>query len=425
MSTEDTAGDGAFSARQPLTVQLDNGLTLVYEAMPWLPSISASLAMTYGSATDPDGLGGTTNVLQEWMQRGAGDLDSRALSDALEDLGVRWSNNTGRESSGLSASFLASELESVLPLLASVVVEPRLDDAEFEASREVAIQELESLDDAPSTKMFDQLVTTFVTSPQGRSPFGTAEGIAALTPDGVREEARRDLAPGGAVLALAGGADWERVQAAVQDAFGGWSGAGRQTPAVATAAPGRVHVEAETSQMQIGLAFPGPAQGTDEAYVYTVALNVLSGTMGSRLFTEVREKRGLVYSVSAFARYLRGFGYTVGYAGTTPERAEETLEVFLAELKRLAEGVTADELERAKTGILSSLVMQGESSGATAGRLAADTFNLGAPRTLSEITARIEAVTLQDVNDYVAANPVPDPTVVTLGPAAVPVGARS
>ena len=183
MSTEDTARDGAFSARQPLTVQLDNGLTLVYEAMPWLPSISFSLAMPYGSATDPDGLGGTTNVLQEWMQRGAGDLDSRALSDALEDLGVRWSNSTGRESSGLSASFLASELESVLPLLASVVVDPRLDDAEFEASREVAIQELESLDDAPSTKMFDQLVTTFVTSPQGRSPFGTAEGIAALTPD--------------------------------------------------------------------------------------------------------------------------------------------------------------------------------------------------------------------------------------------------
>src|SRR5690554_448428 len=111
-ATEKTAGDGASSARQPLTELLGNGLTLVYEAMPWLPSVSASLAMPYGSATDPDGLGGTTNVIQEWMQRGAGDLDSRALSDALEDLGVRWSNSAGRESSGLTASFLASELES-------------------------------------------------------------------------------------------------------------------------------------------------------------------------------------------------------------------------------------------------------------------------------------------------------------------------
>ncbi len=425
MSIEDRADDEANGARHPLVAKLENGLTLVYEAMPWLPSISATLVMPYGSATDPEGLAGTTNVMQEWMQRGAGDLDSRELTGALEDLGVRWSNSVGRENSGMSASFLASELENALPLLASVVIDPRFDDAEFEASREVALQELHSLEDAPATKMFDLLVRTFVTSPQGRSPFGTAEGIAALTPGSVREEARRNLAPSGAVLALAGGADWERVQDVVLDAFGRWTGEGRETPKVQTARPGRSHVDAETSQVQIGLAYPGPAQGTWEAYVYAVALNVLSGSMGSRLFTEVREKRGLVYSVSAFARYLRGFGYTIGYAGTTPERADETLEVFLAELKRLERGVTADELERAKTGILSSLVMQGESSGATAGRLASDTFNLGAPRTLAEVTAQVESVSLSDVNEYVASHPVPDPTVVTLGPAAVPVGAGS
>ncbi len=422
MSIED---DAENVARRPLTARLENGLTLVYEAMPWLPSLSASLVMPYGSATDPEGLEGATNVLQEWMQRGAGDLDSRALSDALEDLGVRWSANAGRESSGITASFLASELDEVMPLLASAVMSPRFDEPEFEASREVALQELHSLEDAPSTKMFDLLVTRFVTSPQGRSPYGTAEGLAALTPDVVREEAHRNLGPQGAVLALAGGSDWEGVQSAVRRAFESWTGGGRETPPVETAAPGRDHVEAATSQVQIGLAYPAPAPGTDEAYVYSVALNVLSGSMGSRLFTEVREKRGLVYSVSAFTRYLRGFGYTVGYAGTTPERAEETLDVFLAELRRLAKGVSAEELERAKTGILSGLVMQGESSGATAGRLAGDTFNLGRPRTLEEITSQIEAVTLDDVNQYVAANPVPEPTVVTLGPAGVAVGAHA
>src|SRR5690606_29290487 len=158
--------------------------------------------------------------------------------------------------------------------------------------------------------------------------------------------------PGGAVLALAGGADWDRVQAAAEDAFGAWEGEGRAVPPISVAEPGRHHVTAESAQVQIGLAYPGPVPGTAEGYRHTVALNVLSGSMGSRLFTEVREKRGLVYSVSAFNRVLKGFGYTIGYAGTTPERAEETLEVFLAEVARLSEGVTAEELERAKTGML-------------------------------------------------------------------------
>lgn len=425
MSSDNDAANGLIGERRPLMEELDNGLTVVYEAMPWLPSMSVSLVMPYGSATDPQGLEGAANVMQEWIQRGAGDLDSRALSDALEDLGVRWSGGAGRESSGISASFLASELGSVLPLLASVVIEPRLDEHEFEPSREVAVQELQSLEDAPSTKMFDVLVSRFVTSPQGRSSFGTADGLAALTPEAVRDEASKNLAPRGAVLSLAGGADWDEVKGAVRAAFGSWRGEGGRTPPVSTSGPGRRHVEAETSQVHIGLAYPSPAQGTPEAYVYSVALNVLSGSMGSRLFTEVREKRGLVYSVSAFSRFLRGFGYTVGYAGTTPERAEETLEVFLSELRRMAAGVSAEEFERAKTGILSALVMQGESSGATAGRLSSDTFNLGRPRTLSEVTGRIEAVTLDEVNDYVAMKPVPDPTVVTLGPVSVPVGAAS
>src|SRR5690606_23306115 len=161
--------------------------------------------------------------------------------------------------------------------------------------------------------------------------------------------------------------------------------------------PGRRHVVADSAQVQIGLAFPGPKPGTDEAYVHNVALNVLSGSMGSRPLTEVRATRGLAHSASAPFRPLRGSGSPVGYAGTTPGRADETLAVFLAELERVAEGVAAEELERAKTGMLSALVMQGESSSATAGRLAADVFNLGRARTLQEITAKVEAVTVEDV----------------------------
>ena len=406
----------APGVQEPVEFSLDNGLRVVYQPLPWLPSLSVSLVAPFGSGNDPVGLEGTTNVLHEWLQRGAGELSSRELSDAMEDLGMRRGGGAGREYSGLSASFLAGELAGAMPLFASMVTAPRFDDEEFESARELALQELEAMEDAPSQKLFTALLATFVTSPQGRSSLGSTEGLAALTPDLVRAEAARLLGPQGAVLALAGGSDSDTIEAVVRDAFSGWSGTTQATPAVTLGEVQRSHVDADSAQVQIGLAFPSPQPGSEEAYVYGVGLAVLSGSSGARLFTEVREKRGLVYSVSAFNRALKGFGYTVGYAGTTPDRAEETLEVFMAELKRMNEGVSAEELARAKTGMLSSLVMQGESSGGTAGRLASDMFNLGRTRTLAEITEKVEAVTLERLNEYLAANPLPEPTILTLGP---------
>lgn len=400
----------------PHELTLANGMRLVYEPMPWLPTISASMLLPLGSATDPEGFEGSANVLHEWIQRGAGELDSRAYSDALEDLGARRGGSSGRETSSLSMAFLADVAAQALPLLALPLRDARLDEKEFEPSRELVLQELDSLDDAPTQRMFEALQERFFASAQRRSSFGTAAGLAALTPESVNADAERRLGPEGAILALAGGSSWDELAPLVEEAFGAWQGGNVNIPEPRIASASRTHVTADTSQVQIGLAYPSALPGSDEAYLYSLALAVLSGSPGARLFTEVREKRGLVYSVSAFSRALRGCGFTLGYAGTTPERAAETLEVFLAELTRLREGVSADELERARTGILASVVMQGESSGRSAGRLASDLFHTGRVRTLSEMKERIESVTLTDVNDYLAAEELPEVTVVTLGP---------
>lgn len=420
LSRHDAAvADPVVGRGAPQVHAFDNGLTVVFEPKPWLPTLSATLLLPFGSVTDPDGLEGSTNVLHEWMQRGAGSLSSRAYSDALEDLGVRRGGAAGRETSSFTMSFLASESSSVLPLLAAMVMEPRLDEEEFELAREVALQELDALDDAPTQRMFEGLLARFFESPQRRSSYGTEEGLRALTADGVRQDFTERVGPQGAILAMAGGGTWETLLGEVEEAFAAWRGAVKPTPPVVLAPAARHHAHADSAQLQIGLAFPSPAPGTDEAYLFNVGLNVLSGSMGSRLFTEVREKRGLVYSVNASYRALKGFGYTLGYAGTTAERAAETLEVYLAELRRLKEGVDEAEIDRARTGILSTLVMQGDSSGATASRLAGDMFHIGRPRTLDEVKARIEGVTLGALNAYLAANPLPEPTVMTLGPKAI------
>ncbi len=400
--------------------QLPNGLTLVFEAMPWLPSASLDLTLPVGAATDPEGQEGSATVLHDWLSRGAGGRDSRQLSDAFDSLGVRQGGGAGRESMSFSASLLADTLPEALQLFADIVRRPALADDEFVSARTTAEQELASLDDSPTQRLFLALSKTLFTSGQGRSSYGTAEGLAALSAESVRADFGRRVAPQGAILSVAGGVEWAALKETVEASFGDWSGDGVPLPEPAIEVGQREHIASETSQTQIGVAYEAVAPGDDGWYENALVNSVLSGGMGSRLFKEVREKRGLVYSVAAVGRTVRGLGYTLGYAGTTPERADETLSVLLYELERIYdEGVEADELERARTGILSSLVMQGESSGSRADALGRDVFLFGRPRPVDEVKDALSKLTRDDVNTFLAHRPRPEFTVLTLGPKAV------
>jgi predicted Zn-dependent peptidase len=147
-----------------------------------------------------------------------------------------------------------------------------------------------------------------------------------------------------------------------------------------------------------------------------MAVEVLSGGMSGRLFTEVREKRGLVYSVWAGYSSLPDRGAILGYAGTSNDRAQATLDCFISELHRLSLGVTPAELARAKTGLKASTIMQGESTSSRAGSIAHDFFMRGRIRTLEEVKDAIDAVTVEQVNAYLAANKPGPFTIVTVGP---------
>lgn len=405
------------------THTFENGLTLVLESMPWLPSASFELLLPFGAATDPEGASGSSAVFYDWLYRGAGERDSRTLSDALDALGVRRGGGAGGETSTLSGSLLADALPEALSLYADIVRRPTLDEAEFEGARTVALQELASLGDSPSQRLFLALSRALFASAHGRSVYGEAAELAALTPEGMRADVLRRVAPKGAILSVAGGVRWEPLKALVGELFGDWRGEGVALPDVQLETPHHAHVDAKTSQTQIGVAFEALPPNDDDWYKNALAVAVLSGGMGSRLFSEVREKRGLVYSVAAVSRVVRGFGYTLGYAGTTPERADETLRVLLFELSRLRDGVSENELDRARTGLLSSLVMQGESSGARASALARDLFLLGAPRPVEGVQRGLAAVSLDELNAYLASRPEPRYTVLTLGPKALPGGA--
>jgi predicted Zn-dependent peptidase len=247
--------------------------------------------------------------------------------------------------------------------------------------------------------------------------------LQALNHDALKADWERRYRPQGGVLAVAGGVAPAQVCASAERLFGDWQGAPPPTPQPqARTEPLYHHLQQDTSQTQIAVAYPSLQMNDPDYYKERLALNVLSGGMASRLFTEVRTKRGLVYAVYAAPRIYRGLGLVLAYAGTQPERAQECVEVLLGELQRISGGVTRDELERARIGLLSSLVMQGESTGARAAAMASDCFLIGRPRTLDEIQDAINAVTSDSLNAYLAGHPAQNFAVLTLGPAEVQVG---
>jgi predicted Zn-dependent peptidase len=180
----------------------------------------------------------------------------------------------------------------------------------------------------------------------------------------------------------------------------------------------------ESNQTQIGIAYPSVSYRDADYYQAAAAVGVLSGGMSSRLFTEVREKRGLCYSVYASHSTLLNRGSVFCYAGTSAERAQETLDVTLAEVIRLSEGIESAELERLKARIKSGQIMQQESSSARSGALARDWYYLDRVRTLDEVSAIVDALSRESINAYLAAHRPGDFTIVTLGPKPleVPIG---
>ncbi|HVT82357.1 MAG TPA: pitrilysin family protein [Phycisphaerae bacterium] len=406
---------------------LANGLTLVAEFIPAVRSAAVTILVPAGASSDPLDQAGNATVLADWLLRGAGGRDNRALTACLDDLGVQRSLNAETVFLRLSGAMLGKNLLAVLPVFADILQRPMLPDDGFEPAIDLSLQQLDAIEDEPSHKLSLLLRERHYPFPFGRPSVGKREDLEALTPERLRDDCKQRLTPQGAILAVAGQFDWTALVAAVEKDFGGWK---PLTPTALEILPGprgNVHVTQETNQSQIGLAWDAVPDSHPDSILLQAAMNVLSGGMGARLFTEIREKQGLCYSVHAGYASLKKQGAIFGYSGTAPDRAQQTLDSFIHELHRFEAGVTHDELDRAKIGMKSRVIMQGESSGARAGAIAYDFYHRGRTRTLDELRDLIDGVNLKRVNDFLAANPVKELTVVTIGPNALEVrglGAR-
>lgn len=396
--------------------QLPNGLWLVAESNDTAQSLSMTMLTPAGVAFEPQGMQGAAALLEEMMARGAGGLDTRAHCDALDQLGVQRGTGVETRHLRLSATMIADKLPEALPLLMDMVTAPALEDAALKPSRDLALQTIQSLDDEPQQKVMLDLRNRFFPAPLGRSPYGCEDDIRAMTADNLRDFWRASCVPGGSILSFAGKLDWPTLRDLIGAQLAGWQGAREGVEPTGRGPCGYHHAQADTSQVHIALAYDAAPEPDERSILQRAAVAVLSGGMSGRLFTEVREKRGLCYSVYATYAAGRERGAVFGYAGTTTPRAQQTLDVMAGELRRLSDGIDESEFQRAIVGMKSRLVMQGESTGARAGSLATDQYVLGRPRGLDELADRVDGVTHEALNAFLRDNPPGEMTITTIGP---------
>jgi len=391
-----------------------NGLVLVAEPMPSLRSAAFTFLVPAGCVFEPADRGGLGVVTCEMVQRGAGSRDNRQFVLDLDNLGVDYSDSVSNSHVGFSGATLAENLEPALAIFADVLRRPHLPEEHLEPVRAMMLQELRAVEDEPAQKVMLQLRRRHYPDPWGRPAQGEQEALEEITMDDVREHFRR-FSPAKTILGVAGQFDWDAVKDYVGNLLGDWE-AGEPGSIVEKPTGTRYeHLRHESSQTHIGISYPSVPYRHDDYFQAWGAVGALSGGMSARLFTEVREKRGLCYSVYASYHTLHDRGGVFCYAGTTADRAQETMDVTVGELVRLAKGIEEHELDRLKARIKSALIMQQESSTARSSSVARDWYHLGRVRTLEEVGRIIDDLSSESINAYLAEHPPGDFTVVTVG----------
>ncbi len=381
---------------------LECGMTLCVEPMPGVRTVAVNWLLPAGHATDPVNDMGCSAMLAELIQRGAGQLDSKQFSDALDRVGEQRAVSSGASHIVFSGLSLGDRLFSSLELVASMIRDPRMPEDALPAVQSLALQNLESLNDDPQHLVGLRLRHRHMPEPFNRTGFGEAGAIKAAMIEPLRDAWHARARPVGSIFAAAGAVDADELARELDRLLKGWRGTGLSPEPASTRIGGSRHDIDESNQTHVAMAFDAPTEGDPDAVTARLATDVLGSGTSSRLFVEVRERRGLCYSVAA--GYAGGLhrGMVTVYAGSTPERAQATLDCILDITTKFEQGVTKDELRRAKTGLECRLIMAGESTTSRASGIAGDFHRLGRCRSLREIAAEVSSHSLERVNDFIA-----------------------
>ena len=400
--------------------QLPNGIEMIGQYMPGLSSVTVGFQLDAAVVNEPEEKEGLAHLFEYMLFQGTKQKDARALNEAFESLGVRKGASTGLETARVMAQMVHTKFDATLPLLREVLLTPTFPKDDLEQMRSVVLQEIRRRDDEPSSRIFDLARASFYRGTSlGRLTIGTPESVKSVQRQDLRAFWQARYQPNNVLFAIAGKFDWDHVVNQMQSLFGDWSGSAEPLPPQHPHPSTDITLEYSDGQQEhLGLMFPFPNYTDPDYYAALITSEVLGGNMASRLFVEVREKRGLVYGVSAGLSGNKHIGAVRIYAGTTPEQGRECFSVIVDQLRKLEqEGITADELERAKVQLKSENVMHGEGSAARMASISHSWWFERKLRTIAEVKDAIDAVTQEQVLHVLRRfSPLNPLTVAGIGP---------
>lgn len=376
--------------------QLANGITVVTEKIPHVRSVTIGCWIEAGSRYEDPSEAGISHFIEHLLFKGTKNRTARQIAEDIDAAGGHLNAFTGKELTCYYARVLDEHLALAVELLADMLLHSVFDPAEIEKEKGVVIEEIKMYEDTPDELVHDLFAAAvFGGHPLGRAVLGDAASVRRLTREQILAYMRRRYTAGNLVVAAAGNVEHERVVDEVERRFAEMQGPKppRQHQA-ATWEPRHILRQKETEQAHLCVGTLGLERGHPDRFVAQVVDTALGGGMSSRLFQELREERGLVYSTfSAHASYRDNGTFSI-YAGTSPENAEQVLEIIHSELQRLAtEGLEEDELRRAKEYLKGSLMLSLESTANRMNRIAKAELYGEPLYSPDELVARIDAVT--------------------------------
>lgn len=379
---------------------LDSGVTIVTEKMSEVRSVSCGFWFDVGARDEPDELAGTSHFLEHLLFKGTEKRSAKDIADAFDAVGGDVNAFTGKEYTCYYSRVLDQDLPMATDILADMITNSMIDATELESERKVILEEIAMHEDAPDELVHDLFFRSMWNDhPLGRPVLGFNQTISVVGRDQIAEYWRERYSPSNCVVAAAGNIEhgWlvETVEGVLGSSFGRRTLRSGEPPQ--SVAGVSVH-RRPTEQAHIIVGMPGLHRGHEDRHALALLDTVLGGGMSSRLFQEVREKRGLAYSVYSYRSLFADTGTFAVYVGTTPQNADTVLDIVRGEFDSiLRSGVTTAEFERAKGHLKGSLVLSSEDPGSRMTRLGKQQLTTGEILSLDELIERIDRLTIDDI----------------------------
>lgn len=377
---------------------LDNGMTVLTDDMPHLESASLGIWVKAGSRSETETEHGISHVLEHMAFKGTSSRSALEIASTIENVGGDLNAATSVEHTGYFARVLKEDVALSADILSDILQNSEFSPAELDREQQVIIQEIGAARDNPDDHVFDLFQqAAFPDQAIGRTILGTVESVNSFNPDSIRGYMDRNYVGDQMVLCAAGNVDHNQLVDIANDRFHALRASGAPAPEKAAYIGGEQRLLSDHEQAHIVLGLEGRAYNSDGFYAVQILASILGGGMSSRLFQEVREKRGLCYSVYAFHWAFADSGIFGVAASTGEEEVSELMPVVLEELQKATETISDEEVIRVRNQIRAGLLMSLESPSSRAGQLARQQVLWGRPIPLQETVERINRITADRV----------------------------